>query len=441
MANNDDNAATGTNVSASESPIARESLLQEGGREVFSPRVLACCGGMVIVAGLERMTFEVLRVLKERGATIHCVVNSWENHRIVALAEQIGASWSIGSYRVSLDRSARKPLKLAQMLRDVATTSFGLLYDAWRFYPTHVLMPEFKSVLRNAPALAVLRLLGVRVVLRLGNAPPQGLFYRRVWRWLINPFVNHFVCNSDFTRRELLAHGTSPLKVSRIYNAVPTRPHVRREEVRRDRRRVIYVGQIIPDKGVDLLLDAVGMLVVGGDEAHLDIVGQIDGWESPAYGGYRERVLARVKERDLAGRVRFLGYREDVPSLLADAGLHCCPSRPELREGFGVVILEAKEAGIPSVVFRTGALAELIEHRHDGWICPKVSAEALAEGLRYFLRDEERMARAGRAAHASLVRFSREQFADGWWGIFGGQRGGRSAQWDLAATLGRGKPA
>jgi glycosyltransferase involved in cell wall biosynthesis len=389
---------------------------------------------MVIVAGLERMTFEVLRVLRERGAAIHCIVNSWENYRIVALAEQIGASWSIGSYRIRLDRGAKSPLELVRMLWDIAATSLGLLCDAWRFLPTHILIPEFKSVLRNAPALTALRLLGVRVVLRLGNAPPQGRFYRYVWHWLVNPFVDHFVCNSDFTRRELLAHGVPVLKVSRIYNTVPLRPQAIEEEAIQDGRRVIYVGQIIPEKGLDLLLDAIGLLVVDGNEVCLDVVGQIDGWESPTYAGYRERMLARAKERDLAGRVRFLGYREDVPSLLVSAGLHCCPSRPEIREGFGVVILEAKEAGIPSVVFRTGAVAELIEHRHDGWICPEVSAEALAEGLRFFISDEERIASAGRAAHASLVRFSREHFADGWWGIFQGQEGGDSTRCDLPAT-------
>src|SRR5439155_11135154 len=62
-------------------------------------RVIACCGGMVSVTGLERMTFEVLRVVRRRGGSVHCVVNDWENHRIVPLAERIGASWSVGSYR------------------------------------------------------------------------------------------------------------------------------------------------------------------------------------------------------------------------------------------------------------------------------------------------------------------------------------------------------
>src|SRR4029079_12768292 len=38
-----------------------------------TPRIIACCGGMVIVSGLERMAFEVLRVARERGAAVHCI--------------------------------------------------------------------------------------------------------------------------------------------------------------------------------------------------------------------------------------------------------------------------------------------------------------------------------------------------------------------------------
>ena len=52
--------------------------------------------------------------------------------------------------------------------------------------------------------------------------------------------------------------------------------------------RVIFVGQIIPEKGVDLLLDALAMVRGRGVDATLDVVGDMDGWEAPAY-----RVIAR----------------------------------------------------------------------------------------------------------------------------------------------------
>ena len=113
-----------------------------------------------------------------------------------------------------------------------------------------------------------------------------------------------------------------------------------------------------------------------------------------------------------------MGYRDDVIALMSQAGIHCCPSRPEQREGFGVVNIEAKRAGIPSVVFPVGALPELIEHRANGWICSEVSVAALVEGLRYYLESPERQRRAGENARASLAGFSRKLFAEKWWEIF-----------------------
>jgi glycosyltransferase involved in cell wall biosynthesis len=106
--------------------------------------------------------------------------------------------------------------------------------------------------------------------------------------------------------------------------------------------------------------------------------------------------------------------------LMAAASVHCCPSRAEQREGFGVVVLEAKRAGIPSVVTPSGALPSLIRHGVDGWVCPRFSAADIADGLEYFLSDPDRLRAAGAAAHASADQFSHERFVDGWSAVFAG---------------------
>ncbi len=212
------------------------------------------------------MTFEVLRTQRERGAAVHCIVNAWENERIVALADRIGGTWSTGYYWFQFDRHTRNPVRWAQFAWDIARTSLGLLRDARRFTPTHVLLPEFATALRNAPALLVLRLLGVRVVLRLGNPPERGRFYRRLWRFGVSPLVDLFVCNSTFTTRELLAHGVSPSKVRTVYNCAPSREGPPAPPVGLDPSRLVYVGQMIPPKGLDLLLDAMSLLVAAGRE-------------------------------------------------------------------------------------------------------------------------------------------------------------------------------
>jgi len=380
------------------------------------PRVIATMGNMVSVFGLERMSFEVLRTLRENGAAVHCVVNSWQSSRVVDLADDLGAGWSTGYYWYELRRRASLAARL-QAVWDIFRTSLDLLGDAWRFRPTHVFAPEFNAVVRSAPALWILRRFGVRVVLRLGNAPESGTFYERLWRYVVDPCIDQYAPNSRFIEQELLAHGISATKSRVVYNTVPRRLHAwpPRDPVP---GRILFVGQIIPPKGVDILLDAVAELRRRNLHVSVDVVGDIEGWEHPAYAGYRARVRARAVEADLAGCVRFLGVREDVPAVMATAAVHCLPSRPEQKEGFTVTTLEAKHAGLPSVITRSGALPEMVRHQIDGWICGEATALALADGLEYFLTDPERARRAGEEARAWERTFSRSRFAAEWADVF-----------------------
>ena len=84
-------------------------------------------------------------------------------------------------------------------------------------------VPDFLTTLRNAPALLWLRARGVTVILQMQNAPEAGPFYRWLWRRAINPVIALFVCNSEFTKRELLACGIADEKALIIANAVSPR--------------------------------------------------------------------------------------------------------------------------------------------------------------------------------------------------------------------------
>jgi glycosyltransferase involved in cell wall biosynthesis len=383
-----------------------------------SQRIVATCGQMIIAGGLERMTFEVLRVLGDHGMAAHCIVNGWENFRITPLAEASGASWSVGPYWYPLKRRRLTPAAILRMLVEVVRVSGDLLRLSWRVRPTHVLVPDVEAVLRNLPALVWLRVRGVRVISRLGTAPPPGRFYRNLWRRVIDPVVDRFVANSDFTKRELMAHGIRAEKIETIENMAPRRNQPLPTETARIPGRVVFVGQIIPDKGLDLLLDAIGLLRSRGVDATLDAVGDIDGWEAPEYRGYRAALRDRARRPDLAGAVAFLGHREDVPMLLSRGSVHCCPSRPEHREGFGLVVLEAKLSGLPSVVTPSGNLPELIDHKRDGWVCPQADAAAIAAGLEFFLTRPDDLASAGWTALASADRYSEGRFAAAWARVF-----------------------
>jgi hypothetical protein len=212
-------------------------------------RIIACCGQMVIAGGLERMTFAVLDAARQGGAACHAIVNGWENFRITPLAEASEATWSVGPYRYPLKRRRLTPLVAGRMAIEVLSVSVDLLRASRRIRPTHIFLPDYQAVLRNVLALIWLRAWGVRIVMRLGNAPATGQFYRLLWRYLIDPFVDGFISNSDFTRRELLALQIQPDKVKTIPNMAARRgtpwnasgPHLP--------GRIIFVGPIIREGG------------------------------------------------------------------------------------------------------------------------------------------------------------------------------------------------
>ena len=86
------------------------------------------------VTGLERMAFTILHGVRQRGARVHCLVNSWENHRIVSQAEQVGATWSECGHEGSIRRHNLTPGRIVAMLRDVHVSSAALSRAARRVF-------------------------------------------------------------------------------------------------------------------------------------------------------------------------------------------------------------------------------------------------------------------------------------------------------------------
>ena len=397
-------------------------------------RVVACCGAMVVVSGLERMTFEVLRVVRDNGGTVHCVVNGWENERIVELAERIGASWSTGFYIYSFASHPRTFVQAAQMFWDVLRTSAHLLRAAGRFRPTHALAPDHITVIRNAPALALLRVLGVPVVFRLATAPERGPVQQILWHYALSPFVTRFVAISRFCYRRLLEEGVDEQKITLVRNALSRRsPSAAVDDevivLARKRPTLLTVGQIAPFKGTHLAVDAVLQLIEEGFDVQAIVVGRWPTWP-PEFVEYAERLRARAAEAGASDRVHFVGSCENVLDLMRASYLLSAPILCE--EAFCNVVHEARSVGLPVVTFRSGALPELVEHERTGYLSETSDLAGLLAGLRHFLRD--RIARDQASARSLYVTtaLDREctahEFGRRWTNIFSGTHASIAAE-------------
>jgi glycosyltransferase involved in cell wall biosynthesis len=114
-------------------------------------------------------------------------------------------------------------------------------------------------------------------------------------------------------------------------------------------RRLLFVGMLIPRKGLADLLLALSRPGVMPADAILDIAGD---------GPSRREAEALAQRAPLEGRVRFLGFRTDVAHLVTDYDALVLPSRMEQQP---LVIAQAMAAGKPVVATRTGGVAEMVE--------------------------------------------------------------------------------
>lgn len=147
------------------------------------------------------------------------------------------------------------------------------------------------------------------------------------------------------------------------------------------------VGRLSPEKGFDLLIRAMGLLVAEGLDVGLFIAGS----------GPEQRVLEELTQSlGLADRVRFLGYRDDTREIYEALDVFCLSS---LREGLPNVLLEAMALETPVAATRVSGVPRLVQHEASGLLVEPGSEKALAGALGRLLRDpalRERLARAGR---------------------------------------------
>jgi len=154
---------------------------------------------------------------------------------------------------------------------------------------------------------------------------------------------------------------------------------------------VMFLGRLVRDKGVDLLLDALGILKERGARPRTTIVGA---------GPEREALEAQA--RRLGIEATFAGARRDaeLAAMLNGHRLLVAPSRWE--EPFGVVALEAMACGCVPVVAGAGGLPEAVGEA--GVTFEKGDPQGLAECLEGLLGDETRLEELRRRAPAHLDR-------------------------------------
>lgn len=201
--------------------------------------------------------------------------------------------------------------------------------------------------------------------------------------------AHRIVANSRAAAQRLRREGVSDEKIVLIPNGIDSAVFAAREYSQRP-RQIAMVACLREEKRIDVLIKAAPEILARFPDAHFLIVGD---------GTCREALVALTRRLGVNDRFSFLGHRDDVPQILAQADVFVLPSR---SEAFPNSIIEAMASGLPVVASNVGGIPELVEDGKTGHLVPPGDAKALAAALNGLLDDPHRSAEYGRAGRIKI---------------------------------------
>lgn len=131
------------------------------------------------------------------------------------------------------------------------------------------------------------------------------------------------------------------------------------EEIKSSLKDIIVVGDLMPTKGQDFLINSLTLL--SDLEYHLKIIGSVRAGSER----YELNLKKLIKELNLENRIEFLGRRSDINTLMLQADLLILPST--VSEACPLVVLEAIACGVPVIASDLGGTKEIIKDNYIGY--------------------------------------------------------------------------
>ncbi len=147
-----------------------------------------------------------------------------------------------------------------------------------------------------------------------------------------------------------------------------------------------------PEKGIDVLIDAISLLKQEFPQICCLIVGT---------GQERQKLLAQIQQQQLEATIVLSGFREDIPELLHAMDVFVLPS---LEEGMPQSLLQALAMERAVVASSVGGVPELVRDGKTGFLVSPQDPTALAEKIRLFIQDPVQRKTMGKAGRQVIVR-------------------------------------
>ncbi len=247
---------------------------------------------------------------------------------------------------------------------------------------------DARAFWRDLVFMIIARLSRARVVWQVhGGASPDAFFGSGLKGSLLRSTLRlpDAIVTLARSEQEVYRRFVPEQCVVRIPNAIDPGPYLHCHRTRSDPDsplRMVYLGRLAADKGLDELVRGFASACRSGSRAHLSIAGS-----GPGAADLRASIAAlELHNVSLPGAVT----RRDKVELLAHSDVFVLPS---YREGLPYALLEAMAAGTAVIVTRVGAIPDVVEDGVHGRFVPVRDAEAIASIIGEFARDRDALLR------------------------------------------------
>lgn len=203
-------------------------------------------------------------------------------------------------------------------------------------------------------------------------------------------------------------------KIEVIHNGIPYEefldnyPDAKKElGLSSDNLTICMIGRINPGKGQLFFLELADRLSKKYPNTHFLLVGD----PFPGYEPILEEIRKEIRSKRLEPRVTYLGFRDDIPKVMAALDVFVLPSI--LPDSFPTVILEAMAAGKPVVATRSGGASEMVLEGETGFLIPIGNVEKGVESLEKLIENEPLRLKFGQAGRKRVLsEYSLEAFEE-----------------------------
>jgi glycosyltransferase involved in cell wall biosynthesis len=345
-------------------------------------RVVNLVNHLTIHGGAERIAVRIATNLDRERFDSTLVVSRWPRpiERRSSSASEALAQLEAGGVRFRALRRTRK-VQLAPWIRLA------------RFMRSeHVDVLHTHQFGTNVWGSVTGRLAGVPVVLAHEHSwSYEGNPVRRFLdREVVSRAADRFIAVSrEDQRRMVEVEGVDPARTLHIPLGIGDSPRPARHSVRSelgipaDAPVLGVVGNLRSQKAHQVLIRATAELVGRWPDLRVLLAGT---------GPERQSLEGLVGELGLQHTVRLLGYRADVPDVLAAMDIAVCSSD---FEGTPIAILEYMDAGLPVVATAVGGVPDVLDDGVQGLLVPRRDPEALARAIAELLSDPQRATAMG----------------------------------------------